>query len=561
MHFLLGKFESISHINNKLSNPFFILLVIMIIGPLMKKGKPPCSVRKTRPSISASNPNNPPIIVPPIQLKKLAKIHQKTSGRKIQNISDAKSLSPKFRITSEKKFWPKRSRFSLLSPQNNSTRGSLIGPIAKKPGLLKKNYSEEFKIGNCRLAIKQDSVTSLPNTTQASETTQKVLSSMCAKPIESDSSYSSAELENDVENVKLSDFSTLKSVNSLTQQKFNSPFIRKQSSKLTTVGTLISEYSFKTLNGTLNTQGTIVNILDEMNTTPSVAIYNDLKIKLITKDPILEGVHGLMLHWKVVKTIGMGSFGQVIKAINIDSGKIFAVKRLFFNPENFHQQTFINSLLQEVSILQRLKHPHIVRYLGSETVSENYCLYMEYLSGGSLSKLIYKVGALAEVTVKAYVKQIVKGLAYLHENGIIHRDLKSDNLLLDSNGKIKLCDFGCSKRYENDVNESGIVNSMKGSLPWMAPEVMKQGGYGRKADIWSLGCVVIEMLTGKPPWGEAENQVMLMMKVVVYNEQPQMPANISDECKNFISMCLHRDPTLRKSAKELLTQPFLVKKV
>ena len=154
-----------------------------------------------------------------------------------------------------------------------------------------------------------------------------------------------------------------------------------------------------------------------------------------------------------------------MKAINIDTGKIFAVKRLFYNPNSDEQQKLIDLLLSEVSTLEKLDHPHIVKYLGSEIINDNYCMYMEFLSGGSLKKLLYSVGPLEETTVKIYTRQILKGLIYLHDNGIIHRDLKSDNLLLNSNGKIKLCDFGCSKKYEKDVNESGIVNSVKGSLP------------------------------------------------------------------------------------------------
>ena len=139
---------------------------------------------------------------------------------------------------------------------------------------------------------------------------------------------------------------------------------------------------------------------------------------------------------------------------------------MFFNPNNENQQNCINSLLQEMNILKTLNSTHIVRYLGSEIVDCNYCMYIEFLSGGSISSLLYKLGPLPEVTVKVYTRQILKGLKYLHENGVIHRDLKCDNLLFDSNGKIKLCDFGCSKQYENKgKNESGLLDSVIGSLP------------------------------------------------------------------------------------------------
>ncbi|OMJ84879.1 hypothetical protein SteCoe_13937 [Stentor coeruleus] len=373
-----------------------------------------------------------------------------------------------------------------------------------------------------------------------------------------DSSYGSSELENDVKPVR----SSIISINSISQKKFNSPFVRKQTTKKSTVGSLISENSLHNLQSfkgsTLNREYTIENIIDELNTTSNIAVYNTLKIKLLDKDPMFDSINGKEIQWRVIELIGSGGFGQVMKVMNIKSGKIFAVKKLFYNPANETQQRFIDSLIQEIRILKKLKHKNIIKYLGSEILEGNYCMYIEYLSGGSLAKLLYLLGGLSEITVRAYTKQILKGIRFLHENGIIHRDLKSENILLDFNGKIKLCDFGSSKKYENDLVESGDIQSIKGSLPWMAPEVMKQGGYGRKADIWSLGCVVLEMLTAKPPWNDIENQVMLMMKVAIYNEIPMIPNNISDNCKDFLNKCLQRDFNLRPTVQELLKHPFIV---
>lgn len=376
------------------------------------------------------------------------------------------------------------------------------------------------------------------------------------KNCDKNSSDESYEIENDV-------FDAMPSFSAIDIKKFNSPSARKDSTKKSTVGSLISEHSLNYMQSSrfnsLKRETTINNLLEEMNSTPSVSVFHELKFKIVTKDNLLDGINGMMIKWKVVEQIGSGSFGQVFKAINIESGKIFAIKRLYYNPSSQPQVTFINNILQEIKILQKLKDGHILKYLGSEKLNDNYCMYIEYLPGGSISKLLYNVGALPEITVKAYTKQILKGLKYLHSNGIIHRDLKSDNILLDSNGKLKLCDFGCSKRYENEVNESGFNNSVKGSLPWMAPEVMKQSGYGRKADIWSLGCVIIEMLSGKPPWSGTENQVMLMMNVIVYGSLPEIPSGISDCSRDFIMKCLNRDPLKRPTADEMLSHPFICK--
>lgn len=451
-----------------------------------------------------------------------------------------------------------KQRFSKQSKQEiqfedsitikSSARSTSNIPSIKSSLQIPKNNDEEIQLEKSSyfksLSKKQMTIREEPDFNPADKNGDKELS---------DESY---EIENDV-------FNTLPSISSIDIRKFNSPSARKDSTKKSTVGSLISEQSLKYMQSskfsTLKRETTINSILEEMNNTPSVSVFHELKFKLVTKDSLLEGINGTLMRWKVVEQIGSGTFGQVFKAINIESGKIFAIKRLFYNPASQQQVSFIDNILQEIKVLQKLWHGHIVKYLGSEKINDNYCMYIEYLPGGTISKLLYKVGALPEITVRAYTRQILKGLKYLHSNGVIHRDLKSDNILLDSNGKLKICDFGCSKRYENEVNESGFNNSVKGSLPWMAPEVMKQSGYGRKADIWSLGCVVIEMLSGKPPWNGIENQVMLMMNVIVYGALPEMPARISDCAKDFILKCLNRDPLKRPTAEEILAHPFVCK--
>lgn len=299
--------------------------------------------------------------------------------------------------------------------------------------------------------------------------------------------------------------------------------------------------------------------VEELSNTPDVFKYNELMFKLIAQDSITDGVKGRIRQWKAGEILGVGSYAQVFKAFDVNSGELFAVKRILFNPGNKAQANFIKDLEEEVRILQGVHHKHVVKYLGSEPIQDNFCIYLEYLPGGSLAKLLYNLGALSEVTVRAYLTQILKGLVYLHSNGVIHRDIKGANILLDSNGKVKLSDFGCSKQYKNIDTESGFITSIKGSLPWMAPEVIKQKGYGRKADIWSVGCVALEMLTAQKPWNTEDNHVIFMMKIITDNIIPDIPDGISDSAKDFLKNCFQRDPKIRKSAKELLNHSFLKK--
>ncbi|CAG9319597.1 unnamed protein product [Blepharisma stoltei] len=285
---------------------------------------------------------------------------------------------------------------------------------------------------------------------------------------------------------------------------------------------------------------------------------NEFTFKLITEDPIKSGINGELRRWKAGETLGHGSFGEVIKAFDVESGQIFAVKRLFFNRENPAKTQFIDTLNREINVLKNLSHKNIVKYLGSEIIKDNFCIYLEYLPGGSIAKLLYNLGPLPEVTVRAYTRQILKGLKYLHANGVVHRDIKGANILLDSEGRVKLSDFGCSRKYESTEAESGLLMSMRGSLPWMAPEVVKQCGHGRMADIWSLGCVVLEMLTAKAPWPDMDNYFATMMKIARTDEIPEIPNNISEYGREFILICLQRDPDNRKSAEELLKHPFIL---
>lgn len=476
------------------------------------------------------------------------KIHPKAKrSSKISSIARSNLATSRQTFGSPLKIYSYQTRPNLLISHPKTSK------LTKNPPatfLQKKRFSYKKPLNPLEMKgikIKPQRKNKLPQITFKAEIKPVIED----KSNDSASSYGSSELENEVQN-------NLQQRPSILMLKFNSPFVRKQSSKKSTVGSLVSEYSLRNFQNSLKHQPTIEEILDELNSTPNVEVYNDLKLKLMGEDPILGGINGELVKWRVVETIGIGGFGQVLKTLNVSTGNFFVVKRLFYNPQSIPQVVYIESLKKEIEILKPLTHPNIVKYLGSETLSGSHYLYLEYLAGGSISKLLYKMGPLPEAAVKQYTSQLIKGLKYLHDNGIIHRDIKSENILLDTEGKIKLTDFGCSRKYNEELTETGMISSMKGSLMWMAPEVMKQSGYGRKADIWSLGCVVIEMLTAKPPWAEAENQINLMMKVAIFNEIPLIPEGISPECKDFLLSCLRKDPKNRPTAAELLSHNFIL---
>jgi hypothetical protein len=284
------------------------------------------------------------------------------------------------------------------------------------------------------------------------------------------------------------------------------------------------------------------------------------KISITSKKEYFHGeIRGSTLKWKMGDFIGSGNFGQVYRGMEVESGKIIAVK--IIPSSNSANKEIVASFEMELNILQKLKHKHIVQYLGHETFDNSLHIYLEYMSGGNITNILSKYGALPEKTVKVYAKQILAGLIYLHENKVVHKDIKGANILVDGDGTVKLADFGCSTQFEKTLSnfDSFLANTIQGSIPWMAPEVVKETGYGRRSDIWSFGCTILEMATGKLPWShyQFDNPVAVLMKIATSDEIPLIPDSLSEDLKSFLSLCLQRDPTKRPHAQDLIIHPFL----
>ncbi|KAL6911823.1 hypothetical protein ACP4OV_000628 [Aristida adscensionis] len=264
--------------------------------------------------------------------------------------------------------------------------------------------------------------------------------------------------------------------------------------------------------------------------------------------------------WKKGKLIGRGTFGHVYVGFNSDKGEMCAMKEVTLFSDDPKSKESARQLGQEISLLSRLQHPNIVRYYGSETVDDKLYIYLEYVSGGSIHKLLQEYGQFGEQAIRSYTKQILMGLAYLHAKNTVHRDIKGANILVDPNGHVKLADFGMAKHggpKHLRINGQQCPFSFKGSPYWMAPEVIKNSnGCNLAVDIWSLGCTVLEMATSKPPWSQYEG-IAAMFKIGNSKELPPIPEHLSEEGKDFIRQCLQRDPSSRPTAVDLLQHPFV----
>ncbi|CAN8269618.1 unnamed protein product [Cochlearia groenlandica] len=265
------------------------------------------------------------------------------------------------------------------------------------------------------------------------------------------------------------------------------------------------------------------------------------------------------IRWRKGELIGAGAFGRVYMGMNLDSGELLAIKQVLIAPNSASKektQGHIRELEEEVQLLKNLSHPNIVRYLGTVRESDSLNILMEFVPGGSISSLLEKFGSFPEPVIIMYTKQLLLGLEYLHKNGIMHRDIKGANILVDNKGCIKLADFGASKKVVELATVNG-AKSMKGTPYWMAPEVILQTGHSFSADIWSVGCTVIEMATGKPPWSEQYQQFAAVLHIGRTKAHPPIPDDLSPEAKDFLLKCLHKEPSLRHSASELLQHPFV----
>ncbi|KAK2646947.1 hypothetical protein Ddye_022142 [Dipteronia dyeriana] len=275
--------------------------------------------------------------------------------------------------------------------------------------------------------------------------------------------------------------------------------------------------------------------------------------------PPISKTDSSSIRWRKGELIGCGAFGRVYMGMNLDSGELLAVKQVSIAANSASRektQAHIRELEEEVKLLKNLKHPNIVRYLGTAREDESLNILLEFVPGGSISSLLGKFGSFPESVIRMYTKQLLLGLDYLHMNGIMHRDIKGANILVDNKGCIKLADFGASKKVVELATING-AKSMKGTPYWMAPEVILQTGHSFSADIWSVGCTVIEMATGKPPWSQQYQEVAALFHIGTTKSHPPIPDHLSSEAKDFLLKCLQKEPNLRSTAADLLQHPFV----
>ncbi|XP_017276139.2 mitogen-activated protein kinase kinase kinase 19 isoform X1 [Kryptolebias marmoratus] len=268
--------------------------------------------------------------------------------------------------------------------------------------------------------------------------------------------------------------------------------------------------------------------------------------------------------WTKGEVLGKGAYGTVYCGLT-SQGQLIAVKQVHLDSSDSDTANKEYSRLQgEVELLKTLRHINIVGFLGTSLYQHVVSIFMEYIPGGSIASILHRFGPLPERVLALYTHQILEGVAYLHLNRVIHRDLKGNNVMLMPTGVIKLIDFGCARRLSclnhTACNSGELLKSVHGTPYWIAPEVINESGYGRKSDIWSVGCTVFEMATGKPPLSHMAKMAALFYIGTRRGSMPMLPDGFSESAKDFVRICLTSDQKLRPSADQLLQHSFVHKK-
>ncbi|XP_058679894.1 serine/threonine-protein kinase Pak-like [Ammospiza caudacuta] len=261
---------------------------------------------------------------------------------------------------------------------------------------------------------------------------------------------------------------------------------------------------------------------------------------------MVNPIENPLMKYTEKERIGSGTFGHVVRALNNATGGEVAIKKINLKGLRKKQLT-----INEIMIMKRYRSLSVVNYLDSYLLGEELWLVMEYMDGGALSDVISKT-YLSEVEMAAICRECLRGLDFLHSNHVIHRDVKSGNILLRTDGSVKLGDFGLSTQLTPEKNRKSVL---AGTIWWMAPEMVKDQPYGPKVDIWSFGIVGIEMVDQEPPYCNESPASAKQLIATAGTPKLRQAKHLSPCLCDFLSRCLQTDEDQRWSAKEL--HPFV----
>eukprot|EP00049_Salpingoeca_infusionum_P017430 m.352921 g.352921 ORF g.352921 m.352921 type:complete len:535 (+) comp16647_c0_seq1:431-2035(+) len=266
--------------------------------------------------------------------------------------------------------------------------------------------------------------------------------------------------------------------------------------------------------------------------------------------------------WMKGKLLGSGAFGEVYLAMDAQTGKELAVKQIPLRNMAEDNAKAYSDLTREISLFQTLNHKRIVQYYGTSSTETHINIFMEYLPGRSIAHRLREYGPFSVDVIRTYTRQILEGVQYLHSKMIVHRDIKGANVLADNAGNVKLADFGASREselFQRHTQTVAAFQSIHGTPFWMAPEMVRGEGYGRRSDIWSVGCTVVEMASGSPPFSDCEPMAALFkIGSPDVDFRKTIPKHLPQTAQQFLEQCFTRNKIQRPTAEDLLRHYFML---
>ncbi|XP_029049394.1 mitogen-activated protein kinase kinase kinase 4 [Osmia bicornis bicornis] len=351
------------------------------------------------------------------------------------------------------------------------------------------------------------------------------------------------------------------SISQKPRDAFKSPDVPSNPKKSSSPSIVDGNIMLNTFDRSISRQERIVRAIRKVECDIDERLKSRELIGQVTDRKAVDRVHikarRVTFTWQRGIKIGQGRFGKVYTVVNNQTGELLAMKEVQLQPGDHRA---IRRVAEELQIFEGIQHKHLVRYYGLEIHREEMLIFMEFCAEGTLESLVAGSGnGLPESLVRKYTHQLLLAVTVLHCHGIVHRDIKSANIFLTDEGNcLKLGDFGSAVQIKAHTTMPGELQGFVGTQAYMAPEVFmksESSGHGRAADIWSVGCCVIEMASGRRPWSDYDSNYQIMFKVGM-GETPALPKSLSAEGIDLIKKCLQHDPKRRLTANSLLTLPF-----